>query len=518
MSVALPRNFVHLMSAINLKRRFDRFEAVIGDLLLSDGLRGKAMRGGTWLGAGSVAEQAFRFARNILLTRLLAPSAFGAMAIVMSSSAIVGALTEVGVRQAVIQNPRGAERAYLNAGWWLGLGRALGTYLIVFAMAPWVAHFYGIAGLSALLRVTLLGALFDGAMSPRSILAQKEMKFGRWMAISNGGGICGVILTVALSLVLRDVWALAIGFGSENAFRCLFSYVLYPGLPSLRWEHQAIRDLYRFSKQAAGLSFLNLIFSRTDIFVLGKLYSTTALGLYTMGVALVLTPSSFLTTMMGQTLFPAFAHVQKDKERVNRILVEATSWLVLFGLPAVVVIYLCGHSLLMVFYGPRYAAAAGPLAVAATVVFFNVLNAAITCVFTAMGRPGLHRRAVAASAVVMLIAIYPSCKLLGVVGGQVAALLAITVSYFLQVIRMPVLTGLDLRRYAKAFVPTTLVSAGVLVTGLGARFLGLATRPTANIALGASTCLIAYALRVPALIRIKQTARPQPAVRGAIAS
>src|ERR1019366_5907257 len=78
---------------------------------------------------------------------------------------------------------------------------------------------------------------------------------------------------VALSFFLRDVWALAIGFGSENAFRCLLSYILYPGLPSLGWENHAIRDLYRFSKQAFGLSFLNLIFSRTDIFVLGKLYS-----------------------------------------------------------------------------------------------------------------------------------------------------------------------------------------------------------------------------------------------------
>ena len=94
----------------------------------------------------------------------------------------------------------------------------------------------GSQNLSALLRVTLLGTLFDGAMSPRSILPQKEMKFGRWMAISNGGAICGVILTVVLSFVLRDVWALAIGFGSENAFRCLLSYILYPGLPSLGWD------------------------------------------------------------------------------------------------------------------------------------------------------------------------------------------------------------------------------------------------------------------------------------------
>ena len=501
---------------MNLRRNYDRVKVGISDLLLSDGLRAKAMRGVTWLGAGSIAEQAVRFARNMLLTRLLAPSAFGAMAIVMSSSAIVGALTEVGVKQAVIQNPRGAEKAYLNAGWWLGLGRALSTYLIIFAMAPWVAHFYGIAELSALLRVTLLGSLFEGAMSPRSILSQREMRFGRWMAISNGGGICGVILTVVLSFVIRDVWALAIGFASENAFRCLLSYVFYPGLPSLRWERDAIRDLYRFSRQAAGLSFLNLIFSRTDVFVLGKLYSTTELGLYTMGVALVLTPSSFITNMLGQTLFPAFSRVQEDKERLNRILIEVTSWLILLGLPGVVVVYVCGHSLLSVVYGARYVSAAGPLAVAATVVFFNVLNAAITCVFTAVGRPGLHRRAVAASAVVMLIAIYPSCKLLGVLGGQVAALLAILVSYFLQVMRMRALAGLHLPRYAKAFAPAAMVSAGILVAGLGARFLGLATRPVANIAFGAGACLVAYVLCVPTFIRIKQTGQPGRAPRGAI--
>jgi hypothetical protein len=140
------------------------------------------------------------------------------------------------------------------------------------------------------------------------------------------------------------------------------------------------------------------------------------------------------------------------------------------------------------------------------VVFLNVLNAAITCVFSGIGRPELHRRAVAASAVVMMIVIYPACKLLGVVGGQVAALLAIIVSYLLQVIRMRGLTGLELLRYGKAFVPAVLVSGGLLGVGLGARFLGLATRPIANIALSAGSCVIAYALCVPAFLRIKQTA------------
>lgn len=485
---------------------YGRGKAALNHLLASGTLRAKAMRGGVWLGGGSVVEQASRFARNMILTRLLAPSAFGAMAIVMSSAAIIGALTEVGLKQAVIQNPRGAEQAYLNAGWWMGLGRAIGVYGIIFAMAPFVAHFYGMADLSGLLRVTLLGTLFDGAMSPRSILPQKEMKFGRWMAISNGGAMCGIILTVILSFMVRDVWALAIGFSSENAFRCFLSYILYPGLPSLRWDFHAMRELYGFSREVFGLSFLNLIFSRTDIFVLGKLFPATELGLYSMGVSLVLTPSIFIINVLAQTLFPSFVHVQENKERVNRILVEITSWLILLGLPAVVAIYLCGHSLLRVLYGVQYTAAAAPLAVAAGVVFFNILNAAITCVFVGVGRPGLHRRAVAASAVVMLIAIYPACKSLGIVGGQVAALAAVLVSYILQVMRMPDLTGLNVMRYGKAFVPALVVSGGVLVVGLGARTLGFATRPFANIALGVCACAIAYGLCVPAFLKLKQTA------------
>ena len=491
---------------MDLIQTYKRGKVAATNMLLGEALRAKAMRGGVWLGGGSVAEQASRFARNMILTRLLAPSAFGAMAIVMSSSAIVGALTEVGLKQALIQNPRGGEKEYLDAGWWMGMGRALFTYLIIFAMAPWVGHFYGSVDLSALLRVTLLGTLFDGAMSPRSTLAQKDMRFARWMVISNGGAICGVILTIVLSFVIRDVWALAIGFGSENLFRCILSYILYPGLPSLKWKSHAARELYGFSKQAFGLSLLNLIFSRTDIFVLGKLYSTTQLGLYSMGVALVMTPSSFVTNMLGQTLFPAFSHVQGDKVRLNRILIEVSSWLILLGLPCVAVICLCGYSLLSIAYGARYVAAATPLAIAAAVVFLNILNAAITCVFTAVGRPGLHRRAVAASAIVMVVTIFPACKLMGIAGGQAAALLAIIVSYLIQVFRMRSLTGLDLLRYGRAFVPATLVTVGILAAGYGVHLLGLATSPAVTLTLGAAACMIAYALCVPAFMRARHTA------------
>ncbi|HEY5213719.1 MAG TPA: oligosaccharide flippase family protein [Acidobacteriaceae bacterium] len=483
-----------------------RLKIVANRVLQGESLRAKAARGGAWLGSGSFAEQVSRFARNMLLTRLLAPSAFGAMAIVLSSSSLVSSFSDVGLWPAVIRNPRGGDDAYLNAAWWLGIGRAIGIYALIFAAAPLVSRFYGMPDLSMLLRVALLSIVLDGMISPRSKLAQKEMKFGKWAFISNGGGICGVVLTVILSFVLRDVRALAIGYCCENAFRCLFSYILFPGLPSLKWDSHAIGDLLTFSKGMLGLSFLNLIFARADIFVLGKLYSPEALGIYTMAVYLVQTPSSFLINILGVTLLPAFSHVREDTERGNRILSEVTSWIILLGLPAVVMIWQCGSSLLTVTYGARYAAAAGALAVAAGVALLNTLNSLVTNLFYAAGRPALHRRAVGASAVVMMIAIYPACKYMGSVGGQFAALLAISASYALQIVRARSITGLSVLQYGRAVVPAMLVTAVILIVGVGERFLGLATRPLANIAVAAAACLVAYALSVPAFMRIREIA------------
>ena len=94
------------MPEMNLIRTYGRVKVVIGNLLLGDGLKAKAMRAEP-PGAGSVTEQVARFARNMILTRSLAPGAFGAMAIVLSCSAIIATLTDVGQRASVIQNPRG---------------------------------------------------------------------------------------------------------------------------------------------------------------------------------------------------------------------------------------------------------------------------------------------------------------------------------------------------------------------------------------------------------------------------
>jgi lipopolysaccharide exporter len=481
-------------------RVYERAKGSADGIVGRDGLGAKVIQGNAWLGTWSVGSQAARLVRNIILTRLLAPDAFGVMAIVLSVGSIIHTLTDMGVKESLVQNPRGAENHYADAAWWIALGRSLALYGALYAAAPWLAAIYKNPEVTPLLRVVSLGTIFDGAFSSKAYVAMKEMKFKKWAAIVHLGAISGIVITLILAIFLRNVWALVWGSVAESAASCAISYVFCPHFPSLSWNREAMRDLLRFSKGLVGLSFLNFIFARTDVFVLGKLFSPAALGLYVMAVYLVQTPVGFIMNMFGQTLFPAFSQIQGDSGRINRSFLKFTTAVAGAALPAVVLIFFCGRSVLTCFYGHRYAEAAPALMVAACIGIINVVNGNITTVFYSKGLPQLHRRCVALMAIAMIGLVYPCAKAFGLVGGQLAALAAIIIGYVSQLERMRSVTGLELGRYFKSLSVPAITAAGIALVFVAARPLVIG-RPILNIILGLGVCAVGYWFGLRAVVR-----------------
>jgi O-antigen/teichoic acid export membrane protein len=325
-------------------------------------------------------------------------------------------------------------------------------------------------------------------------LAMKQMNFRKWAIIQHGGAISGVVLTVVLSIWIRDVWALAIGFLAENVARFVLSYVLCPFLPPIRWDKGAARELLNYSRGVFGLAILNLVFIRMDIFVLAKLYSPAELGVYSMAVYLIQTPTTFLIKLMTQTLMPTFSHIQDDIPRINRILSRVVSLVFLAGMPIVAFLFFCGHSLLTIVYGQRYSIASTAMILAGGVALLNVANNQITTVFFAKGLPQLHRGCVAVMAALMLILIYPLAHQFGLAGGQLAALVAMVFGFFVQIWLVRRVTHPDFSAYVKNFLVAGAISLSVVVVCLGARSLESWTRPLPNVTFGLVGCLVAYGL------------------------
>ena len=462
--------------------------------IIGTGLKARVFRGGAWLGVGSVSEQSLRLLRNIILARLLAPSAFGMMAIVLSAATFLQALSEIGVKESLIQNDRGSEPEYVNAAWWITLGRALAIYAVLFAAAPLLAKFYGNHEFTQLLRVANFSIVLEGAISAKAYAAVKEMRFPRWAVIFHGGAILGITTTIILGCIIRDVWALVIGTCAESAGRCLLSFVVCRFHPSLKLHIPAARDLLKFSRGLLGLAPLSFIYMRADIFVLGKLISTTALGYYALGISVAQVPTGFISNLLSQIFFPTFSHLRDDPARTRRIVLQVTEVIIMLGMPALVFACFFGRPLLTLVYGRAYAVAAGPLILASCCALVYLVIGLITSIIYAAGTPRLHRRCVTTMAVGMAILIYPLSKWLGPLGAQLAALISISSGFLLQLDYVHHLTGIKIFDYGRIFARGAMISISVVVIFIVARPIAIMAHPPMAIGLGVCSCLVAYAL------------------------
>src|SRR5205814_4764946 len=101
----------------------------------------------------------------------------------------------------------------------------------------------------------------------------------------------------------------------EYLFLLVLSYLLFPFLPSFLIRKDSLREVLRFSKGMLGLSLLNILYLRADIFVLGKLVSPEELGIYTLAIFLAQVPAAFILNYQSQLLIPVFARLQDNCDR-----------------------------------------------------------------------------------------------------------------------------------------------------------------------------------------------------------
>lgn len=405
-------------------------------------------------------ERLTRLGRNMLLARVIAPDQFGMMALVLAVLALLEAITEVGVAQAVIQNERGGTREFLNVAWWFGILRGLIVGVVALPLADPLASFYGTPELAPLLLVAPLTVVFTGLTSPRVYALQREFRFGATLVSVQGAGLLGTAVTIALGLWLQNVWALLLGAVLESALRFVLSFVVAPFRPSLQWDAQARRDLWRFSRGMAGLPLLTLLLMQADVFVLGRTGTVDDLGLYTMAIALAAFPQAIFSKVVQPLVVPVLARLQDDLPGMRQAVLRMSRLIWLFGLPLAAIMSAVGGELLTVVYGrPEFSRMATAFAIYAVFVVVYMASMVTFSVYLAIGRPELQRRITVVRAVLVLALVYPMAAQWGAVGAASALLISMGGGMAVQLARLRTVIGLPILAYVRTPLPGLVAAA-----------------------------------------------------------
>lgn len=283
-------------------------------------LRSRSRDAALWSAVQIALSSAMRLGSNLLLTRLLAPDAFGLIGLAMTVITALTLFSDIGINRSIIREADGDTPAFLHAAWRAKVlrGSAIATAVLACAvllwwLAPTLAppdSAYADPALPGLIAATALIALASGLASTNEDLAARRMHTRRIVAVQLCGQVVTILATLMAAWLIGSVWAIMIGMTIGAAFSLLLSHTAYPG-PRMAWnaDPSMAARLWSFGRWIILSSSLTFLQTNADKLVLAALLGPIAFGHYIIALIWVDAGRMVFSTMMGRIAYPSFSEI-----------------------------------------------------------------------------------------------------------------------------------------------------------------------------------------------------------------
>ena len=368
------------------------------DLSPSLGLRKRAISAGAWNLGALVTSQAFRLGGNLIMARLLMPEMFGIMMIAITVSLVLHMLSDVGLRQNIIQSPRGEDPVFLNTIWTVQIVRGfiLFASTLLLAALAWYAQTinlwspnstYAAPELPLVLAVTGFSAIIVGFQSTKIDLAVRAFQQKKVVLTEFGSQVVGLVVMLAIGYFTRSIWSLVIAGLVQSMVNTLLGHFWFDG-PSnrLQWERSALDELVGFGRWILLSSAVGVLALYGDRVWFGGSMTPAELGVYSIAVLILGAVQLALQKIVGAVALPAFSEATRTNDTVRlhalyyrlKLMLDLAC-LFLCGL------FLTGSPLLIsILYDERYAEAGNMMAIL-SLSFFTMRYLLANQVWIALG-------------------------------------------------------------------------------------------------------------------------------------
>jgi O-antigen/teichoic acid export membrane protein len=356
---------------------------------MTGSLKRRAVLGVLWTVFGFGASQVLRLGFNLVATRLLYPEMFGLLALVHTIATGLALFCDVGIAPAIVQDPRGAEPAFLNTAWTLQIVRGIGISLTCLLLAWPVSQFYSDARLRWILPMIGLGYALSGFNSTSLLTFTRTLEVRQKVILEAVAQLLSGSVMVIWAWLSPTVWALIAGPTVWSAVRMAWSHFLIPGRRDrFAWEPAAVQALWRFGRWVWIASLLTFLAAQSDRLILGKILTLQMLGVYGLAASMSELPRSLALSVGSNVIFPASAQLAILPRPELRARILRHRWGLLLAMAGVVTVLTVGGDILMrVLYDKRYAAAAWMLPVLAFGIWPSALASTMDPSLLAIGQP-----------------------------------------------------------------------------------------------------------------------------------
>lgn len=352
---------------------------------LSRDLAGKSVRGGMTTMTAQGVQFLLQVAGTMVLARLLTPSDYGLIGMVMVVVQFAAMFKDAGLAMATVQRET-ISHEQISTLFWINVLISGFLGLCVLASAPLVARFYGKPELTAVTAVLSLSFLVTGLTIQHQALLRRHMQFGTLAVIHIATYVANLVVTVLMALAGLRYWALVGGTLVTALSGTLLTLFFCPWMPGRMHKGTGVRSMLKFGGHLTGFNFVNYFSRNADNILIGKFIGADALGLYAKAYSLLMLPITQINIPLTSVAVPAFSRLQNDPNRLRSYYRRGLTLACLLGMPVVAFSFVKADEIVAIALGPRWTESARIFRILAVAAFIGTTNGAGSgWIFVAMG-------------------------------------------------------------------------------------------------------------------------------------
>lgn len=353
------------------------------------GLKIEATRSVLWSSMALVGGQVISICGTAVLARYLIPSDFGIVGLVAILTGLVTLLGDFGLGAAIIYR-KDADHGHVATSYWFNVAAGAGLMLITIASAPLAATYFHNDLVKPVAYALSLNFLINSLSWAHGCLLRKDLRF-RTLAIIQ---IVGISLRAIVAVVLAvyfnfGVWALVISDLAMNLFGSTARFFAHPWKPTLYFNGQKFRELFRFGINLTGASIFDYFSRQIDAILIGRLLDSTRLGYYQFSHSIPHVVQTGFGRALNRVLFPVYCRVQDDNDRFGRGWVKSLRVISLAAFPFLTGMAVVAAPFVRTVYGDRWEPVIVPLQILCLSALAQSIFTMNGAVLNAKGRPDI---------------------------------------------------------------------------------------------------------------------------------
>lgn len=281
--------------------------------------------------AESLGTQGIAFVVSVVLARLLDPSDYGVLTMLMVFISLSQVFVQSGLQTALIQKKR-IDETDLSSVFFVSLGIALALYLLLFFLAPAIGAFFAMEQLAPVLRILALVLLPGALLSVQNAIIAREMKFRKLMLASLCATSLSGVVGIGMARAGMGYWAL-VGqqLSNQLALVCILQWMVR-WRPKALFSWERVRGLIGFGWKLLAASLLDTGYTNLRTALIGKKFPNDTLGFYNRGKQFPELVMNAVNGSIQSVMLPVLSEVQEDIPHMKRMMrrsIVGSSFLVL---------------------------------------------------------------------------------------------------------------------------------------------------------------------------------------------